>query len=176
MGQAVIGRRRFLGAAAGSLALAACDAPHSASHIEGGYEGIDVSRGHMLRDGALAGKTPDETRRTRVLIAGGGVAGLAAARALRLAGIEDFVLLELEDQPGGNSRGTAVQGLPCPMGAHYLPVPGDDAPEVQDLLEELGLRRRVAGRWEYDERHLCHSPQERLFYQGQWQDGLLPLQ
>ena len=34
----------------------------------------------------------------------------------------------------------------------------------------------MAGRWEYDERHLCHSPQERLYFQGQWQDGLLPLQ
>jgi hypothetical protein len=29
---------------------------------------------------------------------------------------------------------------------------------------------------EYDERHLCHSPQERLFFNGEWQDGLLPLQ
>lgn len=173
----MIGRRRFLGAAAGSLALAACEAPSSsASHIEGGFEGIDMARGHALRDGSLAGKAPQESRRTRVVIAGGGVAGLAAARALRLAGIEDFVLLELEDEPGGNSRGTAVKGVPCPMGAHYLPVPGDDAREVQDLLEELGLRRRVAGRWEYDERHLCHSPQERLFFEGRWQEGLLPVQ
>jgi hypothetical protein len=34
----------------------------------------------------------------------------------------------------------------------------------------------VAGRWVYDERHLCHSPQERLFFNGEWQEGLLPLQ
>jgi len=172
----MIGRRRFLGAAAGSLALAACEGPSSTAHIEGGFDGIDLARGHALRDGALASGAPEETRRARVLVAGGGVAGLAAARALRQAGIEDFALLELEDRPGGNSRGTAVQGLPCPMGAHYLPVPGDEASEVQDLLEELGLRRRVAGRWTYDERHLCHSPQERLHFQGQWQDGLLPVQ
>jgi len=44
------------------------------------------------------------------------------------------------------------------------------------LLEELGLRQRVAGRWQYDERHLCHSPQERLFFNGAWQSGLLPVQ
>ena len=67
-------------------------------------------------------------------------------------------------------------GLACPLGAHYLPLPGDDAHEVQDLLEELGLRQRVAGRWVYDERHLCHSPQDRLFFNGQWQEGLLPLE
>ena len=86
------------------------------------------------------------------------------------------MLLELEDSAGGNSRGGNVGGIACPLGAHYLPVPGDDAPQVQNLLEELGLRRRVSGRWTYDERHLCHSPQERLYFNGRWQDGLLPLQ
>jgi monoamine oxidase len=115
-------------------------------------------------------------RKTRVLIAGGGVAGLAAARALRLRGMDDFAMLELEDTAGGNARGTSVGGIACPMGAHYLPLPGDDAPDVQNLLEELGLRQRVAGRWQYDERHLCHSPQERLYFNGHWQGGLLPVQ
>ena len=71
-------------------------------------------------------------------------------------------------------------GMACPLGAHYLPLPAPESHEVQDLLEELGLRRRVAGRWVYDERHLCHSPQERLFFSGPegalWQDGLLPVQ
>jgi hypothetical protein len=55
-------------------------------------------------------------------------------------------------------------------------VPSDDAPEVQDFLEELGLRKRISGRWVYDEKALCHSPQERLFFNGAWQDGLLPTQ
>ncbi|MDQ0588405.1 FAD-dependent oxidoreductase [Variovorax paradoxus] len=166
-------RRDFLGVAAGALALAGCEAPPPP--IEGGFTGIDVARGHAMRDGTLTSQVPATVKRTRVVIAGGGVAGLAAARALRLAGIEDFALLELEDVAGGNARGGMVNGIACPLGAHYLPVPGDDAREVQDLLEELGLRRRVAGRWEYDERHLCHSPQERLFFQGEWQEGLLPV-
>ena len=111
-----------------------------------------------------------------MLIVGGGVAGLAAARALRLKGVEDFTLLELEDSAGGNSRGGSVNGVPCPLGAHYLPVPAGNAHEVLALLEELGVRQRVAGRWTYDERVLCHSPQERLFINGQWQEGLLPVQ
>ena len=104
------------------------------------------------------------------------MAGLAAARALRLAGMQDFAVLELEDEAGGNARGASMAGMAHPLGAHYLPVPGDAAHEVQDLLEELGLRQRQAGRWQYDERHLCHSPQERLFLHGAWQEGLLPLQ
>ncbi|MBT9505182.1 FAD-dependent oxidoreductase [Rhodoferax sp.] len=163
-------RRHFL--AASSLPLFGCAEP---GQITGGFTGINHERGHLLRDGK-AWPAPSVVRKTRVLIAGGGVAGLAAARALRLRGIDDFALLELEDAAGGNSRGGAVNGIACPLGAHYLPVPGDDAHEVQDVLEELGLRKRVAGRWVYDERHLCHSPQERLFFKGEWQDGLLPLQ
>jgi monoamine oxidase len=163
-------RRHFLAAA--TLPLLGCAQPDD---ISGGFTGINVDRGHALRD-RKTWPAPSVTYTTEVLIAGGGVAGLAAARALRLQNKNDFALLELEDSAGGNSRGGAVQGIACPLGAHYLPLPSDDAPEVQDLLEELGLRQRVAGRWEYDERHLCHSPQERLFFNAAWQDGLLPLQ
>nr|WP_315191545.1 FAD-dependent oxidoreductase [uncultured Albidiferax sp.] len=163
-------RRHFLASTA--LPLLGC-AP--SRDITGGFTGIAFERGHVLRE-ARTRHAPTTARRTDVLIAGGGVAGLAAARALRLKGVEDFALLELEDSAGGNSRGGAVGGIACPLGAHYLPVPSDDAPDVQNLLEELGLRQRVAGRWVVDERHLCHSPQERLFLHGAWQDGLLPVQ
>jgi monoamine oxidase len=168
------GLTRRAAIAAATVPLLSCGARPD---ISGGFNGVSHERGHLLRALARggAGAAP-ATRRTRVVIAGGGIAGLAAARALRLRGIEDVVLLELEDSAGGNSRGASLEGIACPLGAHYLPLPGDDAPQVQDLLQELGLRRRVAGRWQYDERHLCHSPQERLFFQGEWQDGLLPLQ
>ena len=167
-------RRNFIASA--TLPLWGCGKPDGAasSAIDGGFTGIAHERGHLLRTSNV-GPVPDKTTRTRVVIAGGGVAGLAAARALRLNSVEDFALLELEDQAGGNSRPGSINGIACPLGAHYLPVPGDNAREVQDLLEELGLRQRVSGRWVYDERHLCHSPQERLFFRGEWQEGLLPL-
>ncbi len=163
-------RRHFIASAA--LPLTGCE---KSNDITGGFTGIQHERGHLLR-GDKAWPAPAITHKTRVVIAGGGVAGLAAARALRQKGMDDFALLELEDEAGGNSRGGAVNGIACPLGAHYLPVPGDDASEVQDLLEEFGVRQRVAGRWTYDERHLCHSPQERLFFNGAWQPGLLPVQ
>ena len=173
-------RRHFIASAA--LPLLGCkNADDSANHIIGGFTGIQHDRGHLLRPSTGSGQAarwpaPIVTHTTRVVIAGGGVAGLAAARALRLKGMDDFALLELEDEAGGNSRGGLVNGIACPLGAHYLPVPGDDANEVQDLLEEFGIRKRVAGRWVIDERHLCHSPQERLFFNGAWQTGLLPVQ
>jgi monoamine oxidase len=164
-------RRRTVLAGAG-LTLAGCK-PERA--IVGGFNGASAARGHVLRQPPPA-SAPAVTRRCDVLVAGGGIAGLSAARALRLAGIEDFALLELEDSVGGNSRGALVGGLPCPLGAHYLPVPGEDASEVRDFLQEIGVAKQVMGRWSYEERHLCHSPQERLFFNGQWQEGLLPVQ
>ena len=164
-------RRRSLIAAA-VLPLAGCE---PAAEVSGALQGADAQRGPLLRE-PRSWPAPASARRVRVVIAGGGVAGLAAARALRLRGIDDFVLLELEDGAGGNSRGGEIAGIACPLGAHYLPVPGDEAHEVQGFLEEAGLRQRIAGRWVYDERHLCHAPQERLFFRGHWQEGLIPLQ
>lgn len=169
-------RRDFLAASSLPWALpsvlSGCNKPLD---IQGGFVGAAFERGHLLR-APQPQRTPSKTIRTRVLIAGGGVAGLAAARALRLRGMNDFALLELEGSAGGNSRAGSVNGIACPLGAHYLPVPQPSgAGHVQGLLEELGLRQRVAGRWQYDERALCHSPQERLFINGEWQDGLLPL-
>jgi monoamine oxidase len=139
------------------------------------WVGADPGRGHRLRD-AKSGKLPPPalSRRAGVLVVGAGVAGLAAARGLARGGVDDVQLFDLEDAPGGNSRGHLMGGMGCPLGAHYLPVPGEHAVEVIELLEELGLRRMVLGRAVYDERHLCHSPQERLFAGGQWHEGLLP--
>ena len=39
-----------------------------------------------------------------------------------------------------------MSGIACPLGAHSLPVPGNDAHEVQDLLEEFnpGIPDRTA--------------------------------
>jgi predicted NAD/FAD-dependent oxidoreductase len=157
-------------AALAPLALASCQPNRE---ITGGFTGTSLERGHRLRE-PLGGQTATKARQVHTLIAGGGVAGLSAARALRLQGIDDFALLELENEAGGNARAGRMAGMRHPLGAHYLPLPSDAAPETQDFLEELGVRQRVAGRWQYDERHLCHSPQERLFFNGAWQEGLLP--
>jgi monoamine oxidase len=173
-------RRHLLQSGLGAIVAAAgCSPAQPHAHIEGGFAGVSMERGHFLRDVLQTPQSltaPAKFLNTQVLVLGGGVAGLAATRALRLRGVEDFALLEMEDESGGNARGAVVNGLACPLGAHYLPLPGDAAHDVQDLLEEMGLRTRVAGRWQYDERHLCHSPQERLYFQGNWQEGQLPVQ
>jgi monoamine oxidase len=164
-------RRRTVGAAGGLLA--GC-APDAAPRWDGGFVGASPERGHRLREPDPGG-APDAVRRVDVVVVGAGVSGLGAARALLRAGVESVAVLELEDTAGGNSRDHAIAGIRCPLGAHYLPTPGPQATEVTELLEDLGVRRTGAdGRGVYDERLLGHAPQERLFVDGAWREGLLP--
>ena len=174
----MIGRRGWLLGAAGAAGLLAGCRPaleRLDPRWSGGFVGEAVAAGHRWRDGGFpADATPAQTHRCEVLIVGAGIAGLSAARTLRQAGIEDIVLLELHDQPGGNARGHQMAGMACPLGAHYLPVPDAGDHELMSWLFELGLARQEAGRTVFDERHLCHSPQERVWHEGQWHEGLLP--
>ena len=137
------------------------------------WVGASHARGHRLRS-AAALPAATEQRKARVVIVGGGIAGLAAARAFQRQGTDDVVLLELEEAPGGNSRGHRIAGMACPLGAHYLPLPTAASREVAEWLHEIGLLKTELGRTVADERHLCHSPQERLFIDGAWSEGLLP--
>ncbi|HEY8972683.1 MAG TPA: FAD-dependent oxidoreductase [Burkholderiaceae bacterium] len=174
-------RRAFLGAALAAPAiLTGCAKPEDwRTRVEGRWVGDNSALGHRVRDRArdAAAHPPAGARERRcdVLIVGSGIAGLSAARTLQRAGITDFAVLELEDEPGGNSRGHAMQGLRCPIGAHYLPLPGPEAGDIQDWLVGIGLAKSTAAGLKWDERHLCHSPQERLYINGRWQDGMLPL-
>ena len=173
-------RREFLGAALAAPAiLSGCVKPDDwRTRVAGRWIGDNAVLGHRVRDVAssAAAHPPAgaRARRCDVLVVGSGIAGLSAARTLQRAGISDFAVLELEDEPGGNSRGHAMHGLRCPLGAHYLPLPGPGAPDIQAWLVEIGLAKQTAGGLKWDERQLCHSPQERLFIAGRWQDGLLP--
>jgi predicted NAD/FAD-dependent oxidoreductase len=170
-------RRRTLlaGAALAPSALLMGCAPEAKRVYEGGWIGAQVERGHRLRDRkAAALPEPELQKRAGAIVLGAGVAGLGAARALSRAGIDDVRVFDLEDVAGGNSRGHTIAGMSCPLGAHYLPVPGEQAVEVIELLETLGLRRTEHGEAVYDERTLCHSPQERINIGGYWHEGLLP--
>jgi hypothetical protein len=121
-------RRRLL--IASTLApwagLGACTRDDPRPAYDGGWVGVAHERGHLLRPGPAASKSgaaeaPASTQRAAAIVVGAGIAGLGAARALLRAGIDDIRVLELEDGAGGNSRGHAIAGMRCPLGAHYLP-------------------------------------------------------
>ncbi|MFK7968962.1 MAG: flavin monoamine oxidase family protein [Bacteroidia bacterium] len=171
-------RRDFIKTIAGAsiglgLGLHACTP--SRQLISGSMLGAEAAIGHKIRDGFQFPK-PSRTESFDTVIIGGGVSGLSAARALNKTGKDNFILLELGETAGGNARGGSKNGISFPWGAHYLPVPGKEQPELCALLEEFDViyDKNEKGEPYFEERYLCHAPQERLLIQGRWQAGLLP--
>jgi glycine/D-amino acid oxidase-like deaminating enzyme len=158
-----LSRREFCGAALIGLT------PKTDPPISGSFVGEAHLSGHKLRD-RRPFASPRRTVKIPLVIVGGGIAGLSAAWRLEKRGFREFVLLEMEDHPGGNSRWGENEISAYPWGAHYVPVPGKHAVLVRELFEDLGVWKD--GKWE--ERYLCFSPQERLFLYGRWQEGIEP--
>lgn len=158
----------------GAAALTACAPAGKPPLPPGDLLGMPHALGHRLRDGGFP--APSEVRKAGVLIVGGGISGLSAAWRLAKSGVDDFLLLEMESESGGNSRAGQSPLVAYPWGAHYLPLPSREATAVRELLAELGVLQGdpVAEKPAYDERFLCATPQERLYRNGLWEEGLLP--
>lgn len=175
-----ISRKQFLARAAAGFGLlaignAAClSSVKDKSGIKVRMLGPDHSFGHQLRN--LHALKPTKKISTKLLIVGGGIAGLACAWMLKRKGFEDFILLELEAELGGNSRAGKMADIEHPWGAHYLPLPDTTNKVLLDFLQETGVLQGYdpTGKPIYDQIHLCHSPQERLQIHGKWQKGIVP--
>jgi len=168
-----VSRRQFLCTVA-AAAVAGCSTGGSPALPPGELLGMAQTLGHRLRDGNFP--PPSEVRKTGVLIVGGGISGLSAAWQLAKAAVDDFLVLEMENEAGGNSRAGQSPLVAYPWAAHYLPLPGPEATLVRELLAELGVLQGdpAAVKPAYDERYLCATPQERVYRNGLWDDGLLP--
>ena len=139
--------------------------------IPGSIVGASAKFGHMLRD-AKSFPQPTETIETDVAIIGGGIAGLSAAWKLK---DKKVIILELEQNLGGNSQSGENTVSPYPWGAHYVPLPTEESIYVRELFEKIGVIKGYdSGLPIYDEYYLCHEPDERLYIYGRWQDGLVP--
>ncbi|HEX5222398.1 MAG TPA: FAD-dependent oxidoreductase [Verrucomicrobiae bacterium] len=175
--RATLSRRAFVAGTAATVGLL-CAAPYiskrSRRRFTGGIVGGNSTLGHALRDGQLP--PPAQTADVGIVIVGGGISGLSAARQLWRRGFKDFVVLELENRPGGNAISGRNEVSAFPWAAHYVPIASSDTVEVTKLFEELGVIRGHddAGRPIYHEEYLCADPMERLFTHGRWQEGIVP--
>jgi glycine/D-amino acid oxidase-like deaminating enzyme len=161
----------FLGAPLAALACARAKTPSLPPGIlAGASDGV----GHRLRGAPPPSPPADRWLSHEVVIVGAGVAGLAAAWRLRRAGIDDVVILELEPAIGGTSRSGESRVAAYPWGAHYVPVPTRENPDLIALLDELGIieGKDAHGDPIVGEQFLCRDPQERVFYRGRWYEGL----
>lgn len=166
------GRREFLAAGA---ALLAAGCTRAEPTPPGDLLATNHALGHRMRDGRLP--KAGEERRARVVIVGAGIGGLSAAWRLRRAGFADFEILELEGKPGGNARWGGNATSDYPWGAHYVTLPTRESRATKILLAELGVLHGDpdAQSPRYEERALCAAPQERLYRNGTWEEGLAPL-
>ncbi len=170
-------RRQFLNtlllATFSSSLLASCK--QKLKTIRGKITGASSFIGHILRDG-LPQYTVSKNINHKVVIVGGGISGLSAARMLSKNNCSDFILLELEPKPGGNSSWGENELSQFPLGAHYIPTPNNDYKEYLNFLKEAGVINSFNsdGLPEYNEYHLCFDSQERLHINGNWQEGLVP--
>lgn len=168
-------RRAFLKLTAGIAALTpilqSCD---SRPGVAGNIVGASSQIGHLLRDKPLS--QPLSVVQKDIVIVGGGVSGLSAARWLQMNGVSNMTVLDLEPQMGGNAAFGHNSVSAFPWGAHYITIPNNNLTEYLDFLKECNVitGNDSSGLPIINEYYLCQDPQERLFLNGQWQDGLVP--
>jgi hypothetical protein len=173
-----LSRRKLLqstGATVGGAALG-CRERSEADASTPELTGQTPERGHLLRSAELLGAPVDAREKVSVVVIGGGAAGLCAAWRLAKAGLDDFVVLELEQDIGGTARSGRLPRSAHPMGAHYLPTPPRECVEILELLADIGLLvgREYDGTPEFRSTALCPAPEERHFYAKTWHPGLYP--
>jgi protoporphyrinogen oxidase len=133
-----------------------------------------MAAGHRLRD-ATAERGSRAAQSAEVVIVGAGVSGLSAAWRLERLGQRRYVVLDLEATVGGTAAWGSDGVVPYPWGAHYLPLPAADNRGLLTLLREMGTVQtgRDGAVWAA-ERQLVRAPEERVFYQDRWHEGLFP--
>ena len=176
-GHNIIKRRNFLKGMAllGLFPMTSCQFG-SEQFQRSAWMGPEFKYGHLLLKNAFS--KAEKLTKKKVLIIGGGIGGLSAAYRLKKKGFEDFHLLELENEVGGNARSGSNSSIKYPLGAHYLPSPPREARYVRELLEDMNIIKGYdsANRPQYSQEDLRGAPGERLFFRGRWQDGLIPEQ
>ena len=131
--------------------------------------------GHRVRDERPPVIPADKWESAGVVIVGAGIAGLSAARRLLASGYEDFVVLELESAPGGTARSGANGDERVPVGRalHHRADEGERrAPRAAPRARSRRGQPTPRGEPIFREEVLCREPQERVFADGAWHDGL----
>ena len=83
-------------------------------------------------------------KNTTVLILGGGISGIAAAKTLSDNGIKDFIILEGTDRIGGRMRKMQFHNNTIELGANW--IQGMKGNPIEDLALKCGLKGNIEDR------------------------------
>ncbi|CAN5254351.1 NAD(P)/FAD-dependent oxidoreductase [soil metagenome] len=177
-------RRTFLlwSAAGGATALGTADGYWRFQEIKSKVNYPGRAEGHFLRDvsrGRRSLPSPASEIQTDVVILGSGIGGLTAAWKLNKLGQKNFLMIDgpqVYGNAAGGRYGEGADALAYPTGGHYLPLPSPESVHVREILSDLGIIQRnpMSERPYYDERMILHTPEERLLFNGKWQEGFMP--
>ena len=89
----------------------------------------------------LTAKVAEKQKSTTVLILGGGISGIAAAKTLSDHGIKDFIILEGTDRIGGRMRKMQFFNTTIELGANW--IQGVKHNPITDLALICGLKGKL---------------------------------
>jgi len=85
-------------------------------------------------------------------------------------------MIEMDSILGGTARAGTFGPSMAPWGAHYVTLPMAHNKAFVRLLDEAGAITGFDERGEpiANESHLCRDPEERVFFEDEWHEGLIP--
>ncbi len=108
----------------------------------GKWTGEDFAAGHLLRDEKVPSLDGAEAMpECDVIVVGGGISGLVAARSLAKAG-RKVRLLEQAAVAGGNARSEEWGGIQYATGAAYFCAP-EEGSDLETLYKEIGILEKA---------------------------------
>ena len=173
-------RREFInGVFAGSTAAVAAGMVAGCRRVARGHGG-NPAGSYTSRDGGddfalchrfLSGETwdfsPGARRTCDVVVIGGGLAGLTAARMLKKQGV-DVLLLEKDADVGGQCRMDRSSAVPAAMASAFTDFPYND--DLIAFYTDLGVVTAIGddGYPQVDERFVVKPPYDAHFIRGRW--------
>eukprot|EP01100_Stratorugosa_tubuloviscum_P007461 TRINITY_DN3105_c0_g1_i3.p1 TRINITY_DN3105_c0_g1~~TRINITY_DN3105_c0_g1_i3.p1 ORF type:complete len:198 (+),score=83.99 TRINITY_DN3105_c0_g1_i3:59-652(+) len=81
--------------------------------------------------------TPKQNKNIDIIIIGGGISGLSAAKYLRQSGLNNLIVLEARDRVGGRTFSVEENGVVTDLGGAYV---GPTQNRIERIANELDLQ------------------------------------